>query len=330
VRLRRRDPDNKRERSETVRIFFCTDLHGSEVCFRKFLHAGEVYEADVVIMGGDCTGKMVIPVVESDRGLFEVEWVGVTHSLEEGDELIDIERQIANSGLYPVRVTEDQMTELSADPERLKSTFRDAMRGRLQGWLALAKERLSDSGLEVIFTPGNDDEFDIDAVLESSDFVSTPEGRIASIGGGRFEMLSLGWSNTTPWDTPRECSEEELGKKIANLADQIKQMENAIFNIHVPPYGTGLDSAPELESGTSLKRGGTISVPVGSYAVRDAILSYQPLLSLHGHIHESRGIQQLDRTVSINPGSAYSDWTLQGVLVDLEDSRVSRYVPVTG
>jgi Icc-related predicted phosphoesterase len=199
----------------------------------------------------------------------------------------------------------------------------------LRGWLELAEERLAGSNLKVIFTPGNDDDFEVDDVLAESTFVEAPEGGISRIDEGP-EMLSLGWSNQTPWDTPRECSEEELAAKIAALADQVEDMENAIFNIHVPPYGTGLDNAPELEDATKVKRGGSILKPVGSTAVRDAILEYQPLLSLHGHIHESRGTQQLGRTLAINPGSSYSDWTLQGVIVDLEDKKVTRYVPTTG
>jgi Icc-related predicted phosphoesterase len=64
--------------------------------------------------------------------------------------------------------------------------------------------------------------------------------------------------------------------------------------------------------------------------VRDAILEYQPMLSLHGHIHESRGTQKLGRTLAINPGSAYNDWSLQGVIVDFEGSEVERQMPTTG
>jgi Icc-related predicted phosphoesterase len=143
-------------------------------------------------------------------------------------------------------------------------------------------------------------------------------------------MLNLAWANKTPWDTPRECAEEELAEKIRVLAEQIEDMDRAIFNIHVPPYGTGLDTAPELEGGARLKRGGAITGPVGSTAVRDAILQYQPLLSLHGHIHESRATQKLGRTISINPGSSYSDWSLQGIVVDLNGSKVKGYTPVTG
>jgi Icc-related predicted phosphoesterase len=312
-----------------TRVFFCTDLHGSEVCFRKFLHAGHVYEADVVIMGGDCTGKMVVPLVQNGNE-FTCEWAGGVNKLRTPEDIAEQEKQITNNGLYPVRVTEDEMRTLESDPARVGELFREQMLARVAAWVALAEERLADSGLEVIITPGNDDDFAVDEVLGQSDFIKTPEGTVTRIGGGRFEMLSLGWSNPTPWDTPRECSEEQLAERIRALAAEIDDMENAIFNIHVPPYGTGLDNAPELEEGQRLKRGGTINIPVGSTAVRDAILEDQPLLGLHGHIHESRGIQRLDRTVSINPGSAYSDWTLQGVIVDLEDGEVVRYVPVTG
>ena len=309
-------------------MFFCTDLHGSEICFRKFLSAGRVYKARVVLMGGDCTGKMVIPILDDGDGVYRCSWAGGDVEAHDEGQLHELERQIKNNGLYPVRMRGEERAALRADPDRLAALFKRVMAGTLREWFELAEERLGDSGLRMIVTPGNDDDFDVDEVIAESKFVESAEGRITRIGE-RHEMLSLGWSNETPWDTPRECSEEELGIKIETLAEEIEDMENAIFNIHVPPYGTGLDDAPELQNATTLKRGGT-SVPVGSSAVREAILKYQPMLSLHGHIHESRGTQKLGRTVAINPGSAYSDWTLQGVIVDLEDKRVARQIPTTG
>jgi Icc-related predicted phosphoesterase len=309
-------------------MFFCTDLHGSEVCFRKFLSAGKVYEASVVLMGGDCTGKMVIPIIDDGSQVFRCSWAEGDIEVHEGEELEELEHQIKNNGLYPVRMSPDERAALQADPDRLAQLFKKVMVQTLREWMQLANDRLADSGLRVIVTPGNDDEFDVDEVLAAAPFVEAAEGRITRIDD-QHEMLSLGWSNETPWDTPRECSEEELGGKIEALADQIEDMDRAIFNIHVPPYGTGLDDAPELEDSTTRKRGGTM-VPVGSTAVRDAILRYQPMLSLHGHIHESRGVQKLGRTVAINPGSTYSDWTLQGVIVDLNDNEVARQVPTTG
>lgn len=313
-----------------TRVFFCTDLHGSDVCFRKFLHAGKAYEADVVIMGGDCTGKMLVPVVSDGNGGYNCEWLGSSEHLTTPEELAEQEKAISNNGLYPVRMTQQELEQLEADPELLSVRFRNVMLDRLRDWVELAEKRLRDSGLEVIFVPGNDDEFAIDEVLVGSDLVRAPEGKVLRIGDGEYEMLNLAWANRTPWDTPRECDESELAEKIRVLAEQIDDMDRAIFNIHVPPYGTGLDTAPELEDGARLKRGGTITAPVGSTAVRDAILTYQPLLSLHGHIHESRATQRLGRTVSINPGSSYSDWSLQGVIIDLDRDKVKRYVPVTG
>lgn len=312
-----------------TRLFFCTDLHGSDICFRKFLHAGQTYEASVVIMGGDCTGKMIIPVVGSDADGWRCDWAGRTVRPSSPEEFADLEKQIKNNGLYPVRMSEEELAVITADPARLRDLFESVMLSTLKQWTELAAERLADSGLQVIFTPGNDDEMSVDEVLRAAPFIKSPEGEIMTVTGG-YEMLSLGWSNNTPWDTPRECTEEELAAKIAALADRINDMDRAIFNIHVPPHGTGLDSAPEIEGGDRVKRGGTIQAAVGSTAVRDAILNYQPLLSLHGHIHESRGMQKLGRTTCINPGSAYSDWTLQGVVVDLDGDSVKRYVPTTG
>jgi Icc-related predicted phosphoesterase len=312
-----------------MRIFFATDLHGSEVCFRKFLNAGPVYKANVVIMGGDCTGKMIIPLVSSENGSYTREWGGKTQVIDSTEKLEELETHLRNQGLYPVRVSPGEMERLNTDPERVSALFNTVMTETLGRWMVLAEERLGKSEVQIIITPGNDDQFEVDEVLQRSSVVQAPDGAVVIVGG-RHEMLNLSWSNPTPWDTPRECSEEELRDKIDVLARQISDMRNAIFNIHVPPFGSGLDLAPELEDGTKVKRGGTMHKSVGSTAVRDAILEYQPLLSLHGHIHESRGMQKLGQTTSINPGSAYSDGALQGVLVDLEDHKVKRYVPVTG
>lgn len=312
-----------------TRIFYCTDLHGSEICFKKFLSAGKVYEADVLLMGGDCTGKMVIPVIDRGDGSFICSTSDGEQVVNDNGELSDLETRIKNDGLYPVRMTAEERANYASDPQALKGLFEQVMVSTLSSWMELAKTRLGESGLQVIVTPGNDDEFSVDAVIEGSDFIEAGEGRILRLGD-RHEMLSVGWANETPWDTPRETTEDELAKKIAALAEQIEDMDNAIFNIHVPPYGTGLDDAPELEDAETVKRGGGIMKAVGSTAVRDAILEYQPLLSLHGHIHESRGVQKLGRTTAINPGSTYNDWSLQGVIVDLDDKQVTRQMPTTG
>ena len=70
--------------------------------------------------------------------------------------------------------------------------------------------------------------------------------------------------------------------------------------------------------------------PVGATSVRKAIEEYQPLLGLHGHIHESRGVARLGRTICINPGSRYNEGILQGVIIDLEGNCVRNYQLTAG
>ncbi len=141
-------------------------------------------------------------------------------------------------------------------------------------------------------------------------------------------MISLSWSNPTPWDTPRECGEEELEKKIDGLASQIEDMKSAIFNFHVPPHGTALDEAPALSKDLVPSVGKTVSA--GSKAVLNVIRKYQPLLGLHGHIHESRGVQKIGRTVCMNPGSEYTEGILRGVIVFLEKKKIKDFMFTSG
>jgi Icc-related predicted phosphoesterase len=288
-----------------------------------------VYELDRVICGGDCTGKMLIPLVEQGEGSGEylVEWGGESEVARGAEELAEHEKQIRYAGLYPVRISEAEAALLQRDPERLHALFRERMLAVVGEWTALAEERLGGNGTQFVMTPGNDDEFDVDDVIKASTFVDAAENRIIRVGP--HEMLSVGWSNHTPWDTPRECSEEELAAKIDALAAQIDDMSSAIFNIHVPPFGTGLDNAPQLDENLKPVEGGTVMAPVGSTAVRDSILKHQPLLALHGHIHESRGVQKLGRTTCINPGSVYGEGILQGVIVELGSEDV-RYTLTDG
>jgi Icc-related predicted phosphoesterase len=111
---------------------------------------------------------------------------------------------------------------------------------------------------------------------------------------------------------------------MEEVAAGLKDPERAVFNLHCPPHSTNLDAAPLLDS--TLKpvyEGGTMVVaPAGSLATRALIEQYQPLLSLHGHIHESRASQKIGRTLSLNPGSEYSEGVLRGCLVELKGNKI--------
>lgn len=312
-----------------MKIFFATDIHGSEVCWRKFLNAAQFYKADLVVLGGDVTGKVMVPVV--DYGTYwQVVLSGQTHKLESEAEVEDVERQIRNRGYYPARVTPDELGELKEEDGSIDRRFTQEMVSTLDRWLDMADAKLRGGEIPCIVNGGNDDTFEIDGVVEASPCVTFAEGKVIDLDG--FSLASMGYTNPTPWDTFREAPEEDLAKRIDAVVSQLPDMERAIFNFHAPPYGTGLDEAPALDETLRPMHGGAVMKPVGSTAVRDAIVKHQPMLSVHGHIHESRGIKKMGRTLAINPGSVYGDGVLQGAVIELnaKKGKVARYILVNG
>jgi uncharacterized protein len=312
-----------------MKVFFATDIHGSEICWRKFLNAAAFYKADLVVLGGDVTGKVMVPIV-ADGGHWKVTVRGQAYTLDTQQELDDIQRQIRNSGSYPAIVSPDELQHLSQEEGAVDRRFTVEMTQSLDRWLDMADGKLRGGEIPCILNGGNDDIWEIDDIIEQSPCVSFAEGKVLDLDG--FPLISMGWTNPTPWDTFREAPEPDLAAKIEAVASQVPDMERAIFNFHAPPYGTGLDEAPALDDTLRPIHGGAVMKPVGSTAVRDAILAHQPMLSLHGHIHESRGVKRMGRTLSINPGSVYGDGVLQGAVLDLnaKKGKVARYLLVNG
>lgn len=312
-----------------VRVFFATDIHGSEVCWRKFLNAASFYQADLVILGGDVTGKVMVPIT-AHNGFWEVVVRGEALRIETKEELEKVQTQIRNGGSYPAIVTADELKWLSKEEGAVDQRFSQEMLRSLDRWLDMADGKLKGGQIPCVLNGGNDDIFEIDPVIESSPCVTFAEGKLLDLGG--FQLVSMGWTNPTPWDTFREAPESELAQKIDAVAGLVPDMEHAIFNFHAPPYGTGLDEAPALDANLRPMHGGAVMKPVGSTAVRDAIKRYQPMLSVHGHIHESRGVKKMGRTLAINPGSVYGDGVLQGALLELnvKKGKVSKYLLVNG
>jgi uncharacterized protein len=309
------------------KVFFATDLHGSETCWRKFLNSAKFYGCDVLICGGDMTGKAIVPLVEED-GHFSYTLAAERQVVSAG-QIADVENTIRRKGYYPLRVTPERLHELDQDAGVRAETFRQVMLEGVERWMNLAGEKLSGTGVRCFVSPGNDDEFEVDDVVRKSDFVELGEGRLIDIDG--FTMISSGWSNPTPWNTHREESEEKLAERIDAMAQQVPDMSKAIFNLHCPPYRSGLDEAPAIDADLKLLHGGRALRPVGSKAVRDAIDRYQPLLSLHGHIHESKGAVKLGNTLAINPGSAYEEGMLMAAIIQLDAKKgIKSYQLVNG
>jgi uncharacterized protein len=312
-----------------MKIFFATDIHGSEVCWRKFLNSAAFYKADLVILGGDVTGKAMVPIT-AHNGYWQVTWRGQTFKLESKQSLDEMIARIRNSGFYPAMVSPDELSHLGANQAAVGERFEQEMISSLDRWLDMADGKLRGGQIPCILNGGNDDIFEIDNVIESSPCVSFAEGKLMDLDG--FSLVSMGWTNPTPWNTYREAAEDKLTEKIEAVAELVPDMGRAIFNFHAPPYGTGLDEAPALDDSLRPMHGGAVMKPVGSTAVRDAIGKHQPMLSVHGHIHESRAIKRLGRTLAINPGSVYGDGVLQGAVLDLDakKGKVSRYLLVNG
>ncbi len=314
-----------------MKLFYASDIHGSETCWRKFLNAGPFYKADVIIMGGDVTGKGIVPVVhDPDSGTWSAQFKGRTHQIASDAELADLESRITFNGMYPYRCERAELERLVAAPNQ-EELFDGLMEETFRRWLDIGEAKLEVSGVSCWVMPGNDDAWAIDRAFSARGRVQNCDGRVVDLGDG-YSMLSVGHSNPTPWDSPREVPEPELGAMIETLAAEVPAMDRAIFNLHVPPYDSELDIAPKLDSDFRIQTAGgqPQMAPVGSTAVREAIERHQPLLGLHGHIHESKGARRIGRTLCINPGSSYSLGQLDGVIVELKGDRVKRNQFVIG
>jgi len=315
-----------------TKLFFACDVHGSEKTFMKFVNAAKFYKASVVILGGDLTGKMLVPIVEQPDGSYKASFLGTDYTMRSGEEVLEMEKNIRFNGAYSFRTTLEEVSVLDADPAKVDELFSKLMVEGVQRWIKIAEERLRGTGTKCFLMPGNDDRIDIDIVFSSSEFVINPEGKVVAIDD-HHEMISTGYSNITPWNAPRDISEEEVAKKIESMALQVKDIKNCIFQFHCPPYDATIDAAPKLDK--NLKpvmspSGGTEMIPAGSKAVRAAIEEYQPILGLHGHIHESKGFFRIGRTLCLNPGSEYSEGVLRGALVTLTEGKVKSYILTRG
>lgn len=312
-----------------MRVFFATDVHGSETCWRKFLNSAAHYGADVVILGGDMTGKALVPVVADGGDRWHGTLQEQRRDLVGEEQVAAFEADVIRRGYYPFRTDPDELIELEQDQPRLDALFHEKMLETVRRWMRMADDKLDGTKVRMFVSPGNDDQFEVDEILASARHVELGEGRVLEVEG--FQLCSTGWANRTPWQTYREEDEGDLLARLRSMTSQLTNPpERVIFNFHCPPYGSGLDDAPGVNPDLSPKHGGHAPEPVGSTAVRTAIEETQPALALHGHIHEARGHTRIGRTLCINPGSAYEQGDLNGALIDLNGKKVKNFVLTSG
>jgi Icc-related predicted phosphoesterase len=316
--------------AKKTKLFFATDVHGSEMCFRKFLNAGQVYRPDVMVLGGDIAGKAVQAVEDLGGGRFTTTFRGHRYEIEDADELTRVERTISDVGYYPWRSQPGELDERIADGT-VEELLLDLMRQRLERWMEMADERLRPQGKQVFWMLGNDDPPSLDEPLRNAPWGEHAEGSVLQLDDDH-QLISWGWSNPTPWDSFREMSEDELTEHFEQLFAQASDERRVVFNSHVPPFESGLDDAPMLDANlTVTQQAGQVKLgPVGSTAVRAAIERHQPIASLHGHVHESAGFRRIGDTMAFNPGSDYGTGSLNGVLITLSGDKLKSHQLVRG
>jgi uncharacterized protein len=319
---------SKSNSARRFRLFFATDIHGSEPTFRKFINAGKFYNVDVLVLGGDITGKMLIPIITLGNNTYRATLQSKLYNLQK-DDLPEFESRLAKLGFYSSEMSEREYAELSDNPGQVNRLYLEKANERLASWIQWAEEKLAGTNLRCFVTGGNDDAKEVIDILnrEAKNRVTACEEKLVTLSDEGHTMVSLGYSNPTPWKTPREIEESELVQRITAAFQGVDDCEKVVFNMHVPPVDSTLDTCPQLDISTDpptvITSGGEpVLFGAGSQAVRDAIERYQPLLSLHGHIHESRNVTKIGRTTAVNPGSEYGEGVLRGIIVSLVGNKV--------
>jgi len=313
-----------------VRIIQAADFHGSTAAWRKFMAAAKQHDAQHAIVSGDLTGKAIVPIIRSN-GHYEGHLFGNRVVAETDAELAAFQARIENVGFYDHVSDLDEARALEADADALHRLFVDKMNDRLERWLEFASEYLAPLGIPLWVIPGNDDDQSVDPILNAAQYARNVDHQVVEIDE-HHELVSMGDTSMTPWECPRDYPEEHMVTAVRDLVEQIKRPAGAIFNFHCPPFNTKIDQAPSLKENLEIEfeAGQVIMTSAGSPAIRRAVEEVQPLLSLHGHIHEARGVQKLGRTVALNPGSEYAEGIMKAAIVNLEPERVKGYMLISG
>jgi uncharacterized protein len=315
-----------------LKIAYTSDLHGSTRCFERAVDAAIVHKVDALLIGGDITGKTMTPVIGDSGDLYEALVRDKVKRARAGQELDQMESDISDLGSYPIRLTKQQHALLESDEKRRKERFREAMQDRLKQWLWLAEKRLKPKEIRLLIICGNDDEWVLDKIIRESDFAEDPSQTIPVLLGDYHEVMGESAGNKTPFNCPRDIEDSVLKERISENVKKLKDPGRAIFMLHVPPYNSGLDNAYALDKDLKkvFKGGMPVLAPVGSQAVREIIEEHQPLIALHGHIHESPNVVKIGRTTCFNPGSEYWNGTMHGYIITCDRDRVRGHMPISG
>jgi Icc-related predicted phosphoesterase len=301
-----------------TKVLFASDLHSSEVFFLKCLTTAKNFNVDLLLISGDLTGKAIVPIVKLDSGKYVTNFMGVDYKVAEA-ELPPLQRDIRKCGYYWMIMSLKEYEGYKGHPEKIEALFDNVTREAVEHWVRKIEEVLPKE-MRVVLNPGNDDTFAVDETLKKEPRIEYTVGKVYNIDD-HHEMINCDWVNPTPWNSPRECPDEELERRLRTEIKKASNIERLICDFHAPPYNTPIDSAPKLGKNMKPKFALLTGQPeyehVGSKAVRKVLEEFQPKMGLHGHIHESAGVCKIGRTVCVNPGSEYLEGTMHGYLLKL-------------
>src|SRR5919204_333807 len=315
-------------RGGPTRLFYACDIHGSEPTYRKFLNAAKFYEVDALVFGGDLMGKLLIPMVRDAGGTYRARLSGQDHHITSDEEMARFKKVLQTLGFYWQEMDPDEYGTYVGNQEKIDALFDVLAKQRLAEWVTLAEERLAGTDVTVYLCGGNDDTDEVLSALDETarDRVVNCENRIVPLDDEHV-MATVGYSTPTPWDTPRERSDEQIGELIEKLVADVPDPSRCVFNFHCPPLDSSLDTCMKLDASVwppapVIENGQPVSYGAGSRSVADALARYQPTVGLHGHIHESRGATKYGRTPAYNPGSEYGEGVLRGLIVAIRGGEV--------
>jgi len=313
-------------KGEPTRLFYACDIHGSEPTYRKFLNAAKFYDVDALVFGGDLMGKLLVPIVR-EGGVWRAGLHGQKHVLATPEELVEFKKRLDTLGFYWFECDPDEYGWYEGHQDRIDGKFDELAKARLAEWVELAEDRLAGTHVRVYLCGGNDDTDEVLTALDDAqDRVVNCENRIVPIDKEHV-LVTVGYSTPTPWETPRERTDEEIGEVIEKLLAEVSDPSKAVFNFHCPPLDSSLDTCLKLDASVwpptpVIENGQPVYYGAGSQAVGDALDAYQPTVGLHGHIHESRGATKFGRTPALNPGSEYGEGVLRGLIVAIKGGEV--------
>ena len=319
---------SKKAKEKATRIFYACDIHGSEPTYRKFLNAAKFYDVDALVFGGDLMGKLLIPMVREAGGTWRASLQGQNHHITSDAHLAEFKRTMQTLGFYWQEMDPEEYASYEGQQGRIDDLFDVLAKQRLAEWITLAEERLAGTSVNVYLCGGNDDTDEVLSALDetTTERVVNAENRAVPLDD-EHELLTIGYSTPTPWETPRERTDEEIGEVIEKLMPSVSDPAKTVFNFHCPPLDSGLDTCLKLDASVwppkpVIERGQPVHYGAGSQAVADALANHQPTVGLHGHIHESRGATKYGRTPAFNPGSEYGEGVLRGLIVAIRGGEV--------